>query len=185
MSESPPKHPARRIDLRNPTADDRARFLDAVRVSGELHDPWLLAPATPTQYDSYARRVSQDPVAGFLAYRRSDDALVGYLTLGHIVRDALQSAYVSYAAFSPHAGHGYMTEALELVLAEAFVRMRLHRVEANIQPENGPSQGLVKRCGFQYEGFSPRYLKIGGEWRDHQRWAIRAETWTNPLDLST
>ncbi len=55
--------------------------------------------------------------------------------------------------------------------------MRLHRVEANIQPGNAPSIALVKRLGFELEGMSPRYLKIGGRWRDHERYALRAETW--------
>ena len=70
-----------------------------------------------------------------------------------------------------------MTEALQLVLREAFTKLGLHRLEANIQPGNTASIALAKRCGFELEGFSPRYLKVGGRWRDHERWAIRAETW--------
>jgi [ribosomal protein S5]-alanine N-acetyltransferase len=66
---------------------------------------------------------------------------------------------------------------MHLVLREAFTRLDLHRLEANIQPANARSIALAKRCGFALEGFSPRYLKIGGRWRDHERWAIRKETW--------
>ena len=62
-----------------------------------------------------------------------------------------------------------MTEALTLVLREAFGTQKLHRLEANIQPGNAPSIALVKRLGFELEGMSPRYLKIGGRWRDHER----------------
>jgi [ribosomal protein S5]-alanine N-acetyltransferase len=76
-----------------------------------------------------------------------------------------------------YAGQGYMTEAMRLLLREAFSGLDLHRIEANIQPGNKPSIALAKRCGFELEGFSPRYLKVGGRWRDHERWAIRAETW--------
>ena len=70
-----------------------------------------------------------------------------------------------------------MSEALELVLHEAFVTLGLHRLEANIQPGNVGSLTLVRRAGFQLEGFSPGYLEIDGDWRDHERWALRAEAW--------
>jgi ribosomal-protein-alanine N-acetyltransferase len=68
-----------------------------------------------------------------------------------------------------------MTEALFAVLSVAFNDAKLHRVEANVQPENKPSIALVQRIGFRLEGFSPRYLFLDGAWRDHQRWAITAE----------
>jgi ribosomal-protein-alanine N-acetyltransferase len=70
-----------------------------------------------------------------------------------------------------------MTEGLQLVLRRAFTEFGLHRLEANIQPGNSASIALVRRCGFVHEGFSERYLKIGGRWRDHERWAIRADQW--------
>lgn len=117
----------------------------------------------------------EENAAGFLACRHEDDAIVGVFTLGQIVRGPLQSAYLGFYGFSPFEGQGYMTEAMRLVLRHAFGAMKLHRVEANIQPGNAASIALVRRCGFRLEGFSPRYLKISGRWRDHERWAILAE----------
>jgi len=70
-----------------------------------------------------------------------------------------------------------VTEALQLMLGHAFGRLGLHRVEANIQPGNVASIRLVKRAGFTREGYSRRYLKIGGRWRDHERWALLREDW--------
>jgi ribosomal-protein-alanine N-acetyltransferase len=70
-----------------------------------------------------------------------------------------------------------MTEALQLILKYAFETLKLHRVEANIQPGNVASIALVKRAGFTQEGYSRRYLKISGRWRDHERWALIAEDW--------
>lgn len=72
-----------------------------------------------------------------------------------------------------------MTEGLRLVITYAFEKLHLHRLEANIQPKNIKSIALVKRCGFRKEGYSPRYLKIGGRWRDHERWTILSEDWKN------
>jgi ribosomal-protein-alanine N-acetyltransferase len=71
-------------------------------------------------------------------------------------------------------GRGLMTEAVQLATAHAFA-LGLHRVEANIQPGNLRSIALVERLGFRLEGFSPRYLRMGGEWRDHKRWALLAD----------
>jgi len=95
--------------------------------------------------------------------------------VSEIVRGAFRSAYLGYYAFAPHDGHGLMAEGLALVIRDAFRRLRLHRVEANIQPGNKASLRLVRRLGFRREGYSPRYLKIAGRWRDHERWALLAD----------
>ena len=65
-----------------------------------------------------------------------------------------------------------MLEGLQLVIREAFGPLELHRLEANIQPGNERSIRLVQGAGFRMEGHSPRYLRIAGKWRDHQRWAL-------------
>jgi ribosomal-protein-alanine N-acetyltransferase len=104
-------------------------------------------------------------------------ALVGAIHLNEIVRGALQSAYLGYYAFEPHAGQGLMSAGMALVLRRAFRELGLHRLEANIQPGNSRSIALARRLGFRREGFSPRYLKLGGRWRDHERWALLREEW--------
>jgi ribosomal-protein-alanine N-acetyltransferase len=106
-----------------------------------------------------------------------DGELAGVININEIVRGVFCSGYLGYYAFVPHDGRGYMKRGLRAVLAEAFLRHRLHRLEANIQPDNEASRQLVQRCGFRLEGFSPRYLKIAGRWRDHERWAITVEEW--------
>lgn len=70
-----------------------------------------------------------------------------------------------------------MSQGFTQILAKAFKEYRLHRLEANIQPENQCSIDLVKRHGFKQEGFSPRYLNINNEWKDYQRWALTLENW--------
>ena len=76
-----------------------------------------------------------------------------------------------------------MREAMELVLDYAFSDLRLHRIEANIQPGNAPSIALARGAGFRLEGYSPRYLLIGGQWRDHERYAITADEHVRKLEL--
>jgi len=110
-------------------------------------------------------------------FDRPSQELVGVINLNEIVHGSFQSAYLGYYAFHPHAGQGFMTAALAVALLHAFRHLGLHRVEANIQPDNARSLALVKRHGFRREGFSPRYLKLGGRWRDHERWALLREQW--------
>ena len=88
---------------------------------------------------------------------------------------SFQSAYLGFYANKRFAGQGLMSRGLRLVIREAFTQMGLHRLEANIQPDNASSIRLVKMNYFRKEGFSPRYLHINGEWRDHERWAITVE----------
>jgi [ribosomal protein S5]-alanine N-acetyltransferase len=106
-----------------------------------------------------------------------DEAIVGIFTLSQIVRRLFQSAYLGYYVGAPYAGKGYMQDGMGLLLGYVFTALKLHRVEANVQPENAASIALVKRSGFRLEGFSPRYLKIAGRWRDHQRWAMVIDDW--------
>ncbi len=93
------------------------------------------------------------------------------------MRGSFNCAYLGYYGLAPHAGQGYMSEGLAQVLAAAFGRLRLHRVEANVQPANERSIALLRTAGFVREGYSRRYVKIAGRWRDHERWAILAEDW--------
>src|SRR5439155_26351279 len=94
-----------------------------------------------------------------------------------IIRNAFQSACLGYYAFAPFAGGGYMADGLAVALDIAFRRLKLHRVEVNVQPTNRRSVALVERLSFTREGYSRRYVKIAGRWRDHVRFAMLAEDW--------
>jgi [ribosomal protein S5]-alanine N-acetyltransferase len=164
-----------RVVLRPPARSDEEEFIARMRASRRLHRPWLYPPLTRESYRAYLERMADDRHEGFLACRPEDSAMVGWLNVSEIVRGPFQSAYLGYGAVAPFAGRGYMSEALRMLVRHAFSTMKLHRLEANIQPGNHASIALVRRCGFEREGYSPRYLKIGGRWRDHERWAIRAD----------
>jgi ribosomal-protein-alanine N-acetyltransferase len=163
-----------RVVLVRPSARRSAEFVAAVRRSRRLHGRWVKAPSTPTAYRAYVRRLRRPTHEGYLICLRDSDELVGVVNISEIVRGALWSGYLGYYVFRPYEGRGLMTEGLALVVRDAFRRLGLHRVEANIQPGNRASIRLVRRLGFRREGYSPRYLKIQGRWRDHERWALLA-----------
>jgi ribosomal-protein-alanine N-acetyltransferase len=141
-----------------------------------MHTPFASPPSTPARYRAYVARSKQPSQLGHLVCLSTDE-LVGVINVNEIVRDSFCSGYLGYYAFAPHAGQGWMTAGMRLVIARAFRQHRLHRLEANIQPSNERSLSLVKRLGFRLEGRSPRYLKIAGRWRDHERWAITRDEW--------
>jgi [ribosomal protein S5]-alanine N-acetyltransferase len=165
----------RRVHLRAIDYADRDEFLALVHESRQLHHPWAYPPERTDQFDELVARARREDVVTLLGCRNADDAIFGVFTISQIVRGAFQSAYLGYYGHARYAGQGYMGAALELVLDHAFGQLALHRIEANIQPANGPSVALARGAGFRLEGFSPRYLLIGGRWRDHERYAITAE----------
>lgn len=165
------------VFLRSPMASDREEFIALMRASRSFHRPWATAPADDERFTAYLGDSRRADFEAMLVCRREDLAIVGFFNLSQIVRRSLQSAYLGYAVGKRYAGQGYMRDGIEPVLRHAFLGLRLHRIEANIQPGNHASIALAQGAGFQREGFSPRYLKIGGRWRDHERWAILADDW--------
>ena len=166
-----------RVYLREPTQRDGPQIVAANRLSRAFHRGWVRPPTDSEAFARWMTRCRQPNVKCFLVCRLLDGAIVGVFILSEIVRGMLQSSYLGFYAERPYAGQGYMTEGMRLVLRHIFTVTRLHRVEANVQPENVASIALVKRSGFRLEGFSPRYLKVSGRWRDHQRWAMTIDDW--------
>ena len=162
--------------LEAPSSKRRDEFLAAVARSRKLHRNLVRPPQTAKEFEVNLKRLQ---TGAHLSYWvcTEDGELAGVVNINEIVRGLFCSGYLGYYAFVPHNGRGYMKKGLRAVLEDAFRRQRLHRLEANIQPENEASRQLVQRCGFRLEGYSPRYLKIAGRWRDHERWAITAEEW--------
>ena len=170
-----------RVYLRPPQRRDAEAFIEAARASRREHGRWISAPATRERFTAYVHRYTRGvtPVthAAFLLFTRDDDALAGVFNFSEIVHGGFLSTYLGYYGFTPHIGKGFMSEGMALALDVAFRQMKLHRVEANIQPTNLRSVALAESSGFTREGFSPRYVKIGGRWRDHLRFAMLAEDW--------
>ena len=173
-----------RVSIRPPRTSDRDAFLAAVHRSRRLHCPWVYPPNSAVSVQKALKSWRRPGRAAFFVWGKPPNLigvkggdLIGVINISEIVRGPLKSAYLGYFAFEPFAGRGLMAEGLRQVITHAFQKLKLHRLEANIQPRNRRSIRLVKRLGFRKEGFSPRYVKIGGRWRDHERWALLAEDW--------
>lgn len=166
----------KKLILRQLQLDDQDEFLSAMKRSQSLHSPWMTAPLTSDEFINFYKRFDQINQICFLLV---DDAnqIVGIFNLNEIVRGIFQNAYLGYSAIADFAGQGYMSQGLKLLLEKTFTELGLHRLEANIQPDNIQSINLVKHNGFRKEGLSKRYLKINGIWKDFERWAITYEDW--------
>ena len=161
-----------RIRLNKVSLRDESEFLSAARTSRELHKDWVDVPRTARAFRRYAIEMRTRDDIAFLVRRTDTGGLVGVIELQDIFMGNFCNAYVIYYAFSGQERQGLMTVAMKEVIRIAFGRLKLHRLEANIQPENHASRCLASSCGFRKEGFSPKFLKKGGEWRDHERWAL-------------
>jgi [ribosomal protein S5]-alanine N-acetyltransferase len=167
----------KRIFLRYVAHEDFDELMQMFRESRKFYKGLITPPENLKDFKNYVARNDEEASEFFVICRNEDEKIVGAINLSQIFRKAFQNAYLGYSLGVKYTGAGFMTEAVELILRHAFVNLKLHRVEANVQPENLPSIAVLRRCGFTKEGFSEKYLKIGGRWRDHERWAIVKENW--------
>ena len=175
----------RKVVLRLPRRSDEAAFLAGVAASRKLHATWVRPPSSPATFRTFVKRYATDPLrdldharqVGFVIAERGTNALAGVFNFSEIIHGPLQSAFLGYFAFAGMEGRGFMREGITLALDQGFGVLGLHRIEVNIQPANTRSLALAEAVGFKQEGYSPRYLKLAGRWRDHLRYALLVEDW--------
>lgn len=173
-----PRGPLRigeRVYIEVPTRKRAQAFLDFIQRNEDYHKPWVHHSFDPRYYDFYLKRIKRGVTQGCFVCDVKTNRILGVINLNNILLGSLCMASLGYYGESASAGKGYMTEGMGLVLRYAIEDLGLHRIEANIQPDNLASKKLVQRLGFTKEGFSPKYMQIGGKWRDHERWAILKE----------
>jgi ribosomal-protein-alanine N-acetyltransferase len=151
-----------------------AELRDFYKRNMDYHQPW--------SYNSDDESVYFDKVAsktriGLFVWDTSKQHLIGVINLNEPVYGGFKSAYIGYCGDYAYSGRGYIKKALALVIDYAFNDLGFHRLEANIQPGNAASIRMVEQLGFTKEGFSPKYLCVGGLWCDHERWAIIVDNW--------
>jgi ribosomal-protein-alanine N-acetyltransferase len=175
----------RGVWLRPPHAGDYVAWAELRALSRAHLVPWepawprddLTKSAYRRRLRHYQREARDDLGYAYILLESESDRLIGGVTLSNVRRGVAQSAMLGYWLGLPHIGKGYMTMAVRAVLPHAFETLRLHRVEAAIQPANTASIGVLRRAGFAEEGLARRYLKINGQWQDHLLFAMLAEDW--------
>lgn len=165
------------VYIRFPELKDADEYIKLNRASIQFYKGLISPTLTRKSFSDYISRCRKADFKGFFICLKDEGTIIGSINLSQIFYGGFKSAYMGFRIGAPFSGKGYMTEGMSLVLKYAFTKMKLHRLEANIQPENIPSIALVKKLGFTKEGFSRRYLKVSGKWRDHERWAVISEDW--------
>ncbi|MDB5409172.1 MAG: rimJ [Rhodospirillales bacterium] len=175
----------KRVFLRPPERADWAAWSALRHESRDFLTPWEPSwPSDALGRAAYRRRLARyamdwrtDQGYSFFVFRPGDDALVGGIGLSNVRRGVAETASLGYWIGERYARQGYMTEALAQSLEFAFLRLRLHRIEAACLPTNGPSRGLLLKCGFREEGYATKYLCIDGKWQDHVLFGLLREEW--------
>ena len=168
-----------RLTLRPPSHSDFRDWTSLRVKSRDYLTPWepswagdhLTRKAFTNRVYWAQRSISAGTALPLFLIRREDAALVGAITLDNIRRGPSQAGTLGYWTGDPFARKGYMREAIEAVVHQAFTRLDLSRIEAACLPENAPSRGLLEKAGFKYEGVAQSYLQIDGRWRTHVLYA--------------
>ncbi len=168
-----------RLYLRPPQHGDYRGWSALRRDSAAFLQPWEPSWANDhLSRKSFTNRVywAQRSISGGTAVplfliRKTDDMLLGAITLDNIRRGPAQAGTTGYWIGEPFARAGYMREAIAAVIHYAFTTLDLSRIEAGCLPENTPSRRLLENCGYKYEGVAQSYLQIAGRWRNHVLYA--------------
>jgi [ribosomal protein S5]-alanine N-acetyltransferase len=178
-----------RVWMRPPRANDYDAWLQVRSDSRAFLEPWeptwpsdvLTRASFKRRLKRYARDVRDDYGYSFFVFRREDDELVGGVNLSHVHRGVSQSCSMGYWMGQRYARQGLMSDAVKAAVSFSFDDLRLHRIEAACVPDNIPSRDLLRKVGFQEEGYARNYLRINGKWQDHLLFAWLS-TDTRPED---
>ena len=168
-----------RCVLRLPVQDDYVAWAQLRKANEDFLAAWepiwghdhFAKSAFQARVHWAKKSFEEDRAVPLLIFSRSDQRLLGGITLDNVRRGPVQSASLGYWIGQEFARQGYMQEAVQAVVAYAFSKLDLSRIEAATLPKNKPSRGLLEKCGFKYEGVAQSYLQIGGRWRSHVLYA--------------
>lgn len=168
------------VYLRHPAMHDYAAWAELRALSRHHLTPWepkwardeLTRSCYRRRLRQFQREIRDDHGYAFLIFSEADALLVGGLNISNVRRGVAQAASLGYWIGLPHIGRGLMTDAVRATLRLAFGPLGLNRLEAACLPSNAASARVLEKIGFRREGRARRYLKINGEWQDHDLYAL-------------
>lgn len=178
-----PKRQTKRLILRPFRASDYGAWCAVHRLAGSSANEWEVDPKKAAQItrEEFRKQVAdaaekrkRGVFFTFGVFLKSGE-LVGGVSLMDVVRGVQHCTYLGYGIHNPYWGNGYAVEACEAALDIAFRDLRLHRVEAGIEPGNKQSHRVAKKLGMRDEGTSPRKLFLRSKWRDMVNYALTCE----------
>lgn len=111
------------------------------------------------------------------AFAKARNEVIGTLNFTAFARGPAQYCVLGFGLGEQFQGQGFMREALEVAIAYVFRDLNMHRIMANHMPHNRRSGGLLRRLGFQPEGYARDYIRIAGAWEDHVLTSLTNPEW--------
>ena len=169
-----------RVFLRPPKRRDALKWQKLRMASKSFLVPWEPAwNASSCSRRSFIRYfknsnylANMDRAYSFLIFNIEDKSLLGGVNVGNVRRGVSQSASLGYWIGKQHSKKGYMKEALDILIPSLFLDLQLNRIEAATLENNLASKNLLNKIGFRKEGKLRKYLKINGEWQDHDLYSL-------------
>lgn len=173
-----------RLRIRAITAAD-VPALFAIFGDAEVCRYWSHAPleslaAAARLQEDIARQFAARTLFQWGIEERGGGAMVGTCTLASLSPEH-RRAEVGYALARRAWGRGYLDEALTALLAFGFGTLRLHRVEADVDPRNARSIRTLVRQGFRREGLLRERYLVSGEVQDAELYGLLAREWSRTV----
>lgn len=103
--------------------------------------------------------------------------VIGDVLLIWVSREHRQGE-IGYIFHPDHGGHGYATEAAEVMLRLGFEGLGLHRVIGRLDGRNTASARVLERLGMRREAHFVQNEVVKGEWTDELVYAMLADEWS-------
>lgn len=160
---------------------------DDVHAYRSMPDVVRYIPGDPRTREQVADMVAERTTAGRIEPDHPTLILAVELE-GRVVGDVMLSldgldghdgrqAEVGWVFHPDVAGHGYATEAARELLRVAFEEVGVHRVWAQLEPENTASSRICDRLGMRREALYRNGSWFKGRWTDLAVHAILADEW--------